>query len=387
MDARTRRNFSILETEEIWRRWKDGESFSEVARALDRRSPNAVKYVLKKRGGFEPERRRRSARALAFSEREEISRAIAAKESARAVALRLGRSPSTISREIERNGGRSSYRAAKAEEAAWRRALRPKTCLLAERERLRGVVAVKLAAKWSPQQISGWLLRRYPKDVSMRVSHETIYKTLFVQAKGVLKKELTAHLRSGRTMRRRRGASAVEQRAGAIKDAVSIRQRPAEAEDRALVGHWEGDLLEGSRGTYVATLVERRSRFVMLFRVSGKETEGVVQALSEGVGRLPEEMMRTLTWDRGTEMAAHARFTLATDVKVYFCDPKSPWQRGTNENTNGLLRQYLPRGSDLSVHGQKELDQIALSLNSRPRKTLGYRTPADTLSATVALTG
>lgn len=386
MDARTRRNFSVLEAQEIWQRWKDGESFSEVARALHRRSPNAVKYVLKKSGGFEPPPRRRSAQALTLSEREEISRAIAAKESARAVALRLGRAPSTIAREIERNGGRSNYRAAKAEEAAWRRALRPKRCLLACHERLREVVAGKLAADWSPQQISGWLRRRYPNEVSMRVSHETIYKTLFVQARGVLKKELMAHLRSGRTMRRRRGASALQQRTGSIKDAVSIRQRPAEAEDRAVAGHWEGDLLEGSRGTYIATLVERRSRFVMLFGVMGKETEGVVEVLSEGIGRLPEEMMRTLTWDRGTEMAAHARFTVATNVKVYFCDPRSPWQRGTNENTNGLLRQYLPKGSDLSVHSQKELDVIASSLNSRPRKTLGYQTPADTLSATVALT-
>lgn len=386
MDARTRRNFSLSEREEIWRRWKEGESFSEIARALCR-VPNAVKYVLKKTGGFAPPRRRRSVRALTLSEREEISRAIAAKESARAVALRLIRAPSTIAREIERNGGRSNYRAAKAEEEAWRRALRPKGCLLAKREQLRDVVSRKLAARWSPQQISGWLLRRYPNDVSMRVSHETIYKTLFVRAKGVLKKELMAHLRSARTMRQRRGASPVEQRVGSIKDAVSIRQRPAEAEDRAVGGHWEGDLLEGSRGTYVATLVERRSRFVMLFRVSGKETEGVVEALSEGVQRLPEEMMRTLTWDRGTEMAAHARFTMATDVEVYFCDPQSPWQRGTNENTNGLLRQYLPKGSNLSVHSQKELDEIALSLNSRPRKTLGYQTPADTLRLTVALTG
>ena len=247
----------------------------------------------------------------------------------------------------------------------------------------------KLREDWSPQQISGWLAKQYPDDEAMNVSHETIYRTLFVQARGALKKELLAHLRSGRMMRRSRRASTAGQQRGQIKkDAVSIRERPPEAEDRAVPGHyWEGDLLAGARNTHVATLVERSSRFVMLVGVRGKDTGSVVEALSEQIQQLPKAMMYTLTWDRGTEMADHKKFTIATDVAVYFCDPKSPWQRGTNENTNGLLRQYLPKGTDLSAHSQEELDDIALKLNTRPRKTLGYRTPADTLASTVALTG
>jgi IS30 family transposase len=305
----------------------------------------------------------------------------------RAIATRLGRSASTVGREVGRNGGRRNYRAAKADQRAWDLSRRPKRCLLAENARLRGVVAEKLAADWSPQQICGWIAREYPNDEAMRVSHETIYRTLFVQARGALKKELLAHLRSGRTMRRARCASTAGQQRGQIKDAVSIRKRPPEAQDRAVSGHWEGDLLAGTHNTHIATLVERSSRFVMLVRVRGKDTESVVEALSDQIRRLPKTVMDTLTWDRGTEMADHKKFTIATDVKVYFCDPKSPWQRGTSENTNRLLRQYLPKGTDLSAHSQKDLDAIALKLNTRPRKTLAYRTPADTLVATVALTG
>jgi IS30 family transposase len=254
-------------------------------------------------------------------------------------------------------------------------------------KRLRDVVAEKLKEDWSPEQISGWLKRQYPLDETMRVSHETIYRTLFVQARGALKRELLAYLRSGRMMRKGRHASTAGQRRGQIKEAVSICERPPEAEDRAVPGHWEGDLLAGSRNTHVATLVERSSRFVMLVRVSGKDTESVVAALSEQIRRLPKTMIDTLTWDRGTEMAAHKQFTVATDVAVYFCDPKSPWQRATSENTNRLLREYLPRKTDLSVYGQRDLDLIALKLNTRPRKTLGYSTPTATLAQTVALTG
>jgi IS30 family transposase len=250
------------------------------------------------------------------------------------------------------------------------------------------MVASKLREDWSPQQISGWLKREYPDDEAMRVSHETIYRTLFVQARGALKRELLAHLRSRRMMRKSRRATTAGQQRGQIKDAVSIRERPPEAEDRAVPGHyWEGDLLSGSHNTHVATLVERSSRFVMLVRVTGKDTESVVAALSEQIRRLPRTMIDTLTWDRGTEMAAHKKFTVATDVAVYFCDPKSPWQRATSENTNRLLRQYLPRKSDLSVYDQDDLDLIALKLNTRPRKTLGYDTPAATLAQTVALAG
>ena len=390
MGAATRgtQGLSSLQKKELWERWKAGESLTEIGRALQKRT-GSIHWALKATGGFAPPQRRRSSRALSQAEREEISRGLAAGDSLRAIAARLGRAASSVSREVGRNGGCVRYRALEAEERTWERARRPKRCLLAQNDSLRDVVARKLKEDWSPQQISGWLRRRYPNDEAMYVSAETIYRTLFVQARGALKKELLAHLRSGRTMRysRRSPSASAGGRPGQIKEAVSIRERPAEAEDRAVPGHWEGDLLSGGRDTHVATLVERSSRFVMLVRVGAKDTRSVVGALSEQIRRLPEAMMDTLTWDRGTEMADHKTFTVATDVKVYFCDPVSPWQRGTNENTNRLLRQYLPKGSDLSVHSQQELDLIALKLNSRPRKTLGYRTPADTLAQTVALTG
>jgi transposase, IS30 family len=371
---------------ELWERWKAGESISDISRVL-KKPPGSIHGMLKASGGIVPLRRQRPSWALTSAEREEISRGLAAGDSMRAIAARLGRAASTVSREVERNGGRGSYRAAKAEERSWERARRPKRCLLSVNDRLRDLVAQKLQEDWSPEQISGWLKRHYPDDEAMRVSHETIYRTLFVEARGALKKELLAHLRSGRMMRKSRRASTAGQKRGQIKDAVSIRERPLQAEERAVPGHWEGDLLAGSRNTHVATLVERSSRFVMLVRVDGKDTESVVAALSEQIRRLPKTMMATLTWDRGTEMAAHKRFTIATDVSVYFCDPRSPWQRATSENTNGLLRQYLPRKSDLSVYGQQDLDSIALMLNSRPRKFLRYSTPAATLAQTVALTG
>ncbi len=372
---------------ELWERWKAGESVSDISRAL-KKPPGSIHGMLKTTGGIAPPERRRACWALTPAEREEISRGLAAGDSMRAIASHLGRTASTVSREVGRNGGREEYRATKADERAWQRARRPKRCLLATNGRLRDVVAKKLAEDWSPEQISGWLKRRYPDDEAMRVSHETIYLTLFVQTRGALKRELlAAHLRSRRMMRRGRHASTAGQRRGQIKEAVSIRERPPEAEDRAVPGHWEGDLIAGSRNTHVATLVERSSRFVMLVGVGGKDTESVVAALGEQIRRLPKTMMDTLTWDRGTEMAAHKRFTVATDVAVYFCDPKSPWQRATSENTNGLLRQYLPRRTDLSVYGQHDLDLIALKLNTRPRKTLGYSTPAATLAKSVALTG
>ena len=370
---------------ELWERWRAGESISDIAWALQK-PPGSIHGMLEATGGISPPQRRRRRCALTPAEREEISRGLATGESLRAIAARLGRSASTVCREVTRNGGRRRYRAAGAEQQALKRSRRPKRCLLAMNERLRDMVAHKLREDWSPQQISGWLKRRYPDDEAMRVSHETIYRTLFVQARGALKRELLAHLRSGRMMRKGRHASTAGQRRGQIKDAVSIRERPPEAEDRAVPGHWEGDLLAGSRNTHVATLVERSSRFVMLVRVGGKDTESVVAALSEQIRRLPGTMMDTLTWDRGTEMAAHKKFTVATDVAVYFCDPKSPWQRATSENTNRLLRQYLPKKTDLSAHSQHDLDLIALKLNSRPRKTLGYSTPAAKLVRTVALT-
>jgi IS30 family transposase len=381
-----RPGLSAEQKQELWRRWKEGQSLSEIGRALERHA-GSIFGVIRDKGGFAPPQRRRGPRALTAAEREEISRGIASGCSVRAIAARLGRAPSTISREIKRNGGSKRYRAARADEAAWDRARRSKPCLLARNARLRDVVAAKLGEDWSPEQIAGWLRVEYSDDESMRVSHETIYRSLFIQARGVLKKELQSHLRSRRVMRRAKSSSRTGQGRGGITDAVSIRERPPEAADRAIPGHWEGDLLAGSANTHIATLVERCSRFLLLVKVDGKDTETVVAALGRQVCTLPAQLRSTMTWDRGMEMAAHVQFTVATGVAVYFCDPRSPWQRGSNENTNGLLRQYLPKKSDLSIYGQEELDAIAQRLNSRPRKTLGFRTPAAILAEAVAPTG
>jgi IS30 family transposase len=304
----------------------------------------------------------------------------------RAIAQGLSRAGSTVSREVARHGGRAQYRANQADQQAWESALRPKACRLALHEKLRTLVASKLMQDWSPEQISGWLKQSYPDDENLRVSHETIYRSLFIQARGALKKELIQHLRSQRRIRRSRHSSVHGHSQGKIVDAISIRERPAEVEDRAIPGHWEGDLLRGAGNTHVVTLVERKSRFCVLVKVPGKDTATVVAALIQHVGQLPAELRRSLTWDRGLEMAQHKTFTMATDMQVYFCDPQSPWQRGSNENTNGLLRQYLPKNADLSRFSQSELDEIALRLNTRPRQTLGFRTPADKLQASVAST-
>jgi len=340
-----------------------------------------------RRGGIAPPPRTRARRALSVAEREEISRGLAGHLTIRGIARTLGRPPSTISREIARNGGRRQYRATAADAAAWRRAERPKRCWLADQPRLRDVVAAKLTEAWSPEQISGWLPTTYPNEPAMRVSPETIYRSLYLQARGVLKKELTAYLRRHRGLRRSRHASRAEDNRGRILDAVSIAERPASVEDRAVPGHWEGDLLAGARNSYVATLVERRSRFTLLVQVPNKETQSVTAALIRQVQQLPAGLMASLTVDRGREFSQHARFTVATDVAVYFCDPQSPWQRGSNENTNGLLRQYFPHGMDLTPVSQAALDQVAHALNTRPRKTLGYRTPAAVLADYVASTG
>ena len=302
------------------------------------------------------------------------------------IAVGPGRSPSTISREVGRNGGRARYRATGADDRAWHQGLRPRPCLLAINKRLRDVVAEKLQAQWSPHQVAGWLKVEHADDKAMRVSHETIYKGLFIQVRGVLKKELLSNSRSRRLMRRAKTSTTEGQPKGQIIEAVSIKQRPAEVEDRAILGHWEGDLVSRSKNTHIATLAERQSRFVMLVHVGGKDSENVVDALIRQVKQLPHGLMSSLTWDRGTELAQHKRFTIATDVGVYFCDPQSPWQRGSNENTNGLLRQYLPKGSDLPLHSQDDLDAIALKLNTRPRKTLGYQTPGATFAQAVGLT-
>jgi len=303
----------------------------------------------------------------------------------RAIAKALGRTASTISREIARNGGKRPYRATKADTRAWDTALRPKPCKLSGSAFLRRTVSDKLKLDWSPQQISGWLKQTYPEAEHRRVSHETIYKCLFIQARGVLKKELQAHLRAKRAIRRSRQASLKKTGIGQIKDAISISERPASVEDRAVPGHWEGDLIGGSKNSYIATLVERHSRYVMLVKVKNKDTAGVVSALIKQSRKLPSELYKSLTWDRGKELADHKRFTMATDIKVYFCDPSSPWQRGSNENTNRLLRQYLPRGTDLSAHSQAKLNAIAKQLNERPRKTLKYHTPAERFGECVAM--
>lgn len=374
----SKRGLSIEARGELWRRWKSGESLSAIGRAL-RKAPGSVFGYVAVCGGIPPRRRCRSPRALTLTEREDISRGLASGTSLRSIAGRLGRPPSTVAREVTRNGGRHRYRATTADDRATLEARRPKACKLAENGRLQRVVALRLGENWSPAQISGWLKREFVGDDDMRISHETIYRSLFIQARGVLKKELQSHLRTRRRMRRSKKASTAGQLRGQIVDAISISQRPPEVEDRAVPGHWEGDLITGSKNSHIATLVERSSRFTMLVKVQGKDTESVVAAVIRQVSKLPVELRRSLTWDRGTEMAQHKVFSIATDVKVYFCDPQSPWQRGTNENTNGLLRQYFPKGTELSQYTQTELNKVARQLNERPRKTLAFRTPADTL--------
>ncbi len=370
----------------MWDRWEKGESLNSIARHFGR-SHSSIQGILSRTGGIRPAPRRRSLLALTLLEREEISRGAATGRSLRSIAELLHRAPSTVSREIKRNGGRRTYRASTAEQAAWARAHRPKTCKLANNRALARIVAKKLKLHWAPRQIAGWLKRHYPGDENMQVSHETIYRTLYIQARGALKKELIKHLRRTRAMRRSCHHTQKGPDHGQIVDAVSIRERPAEVEDRAVPGHWEGDLLCGTKDSQIATLVERHSRYVMLVRVPGKDTKTVVNALIKQAHKLPRELYKSLTWDRGSEMANHKRFSLATDINVYFCDPQSPWQRGSNENTNGLLRQYFPKGMDLSNIHQNRLNAVARQLNERPRETLNFETPAERFNQCVASTG
>src|SRR5271156_4861991 len=377
---------SAAQRTELWRRWKAGQSLHVIGRAFGK-PHNSIHGFLSQHGGIVPAVRRRSLLVLTAVEREDISRGIASGSSIRDIAKDLQRAASTVSREVARHGGRPLYRANEADQQAWESALRPKACLLAMHVKLQRIVASKLLADWSPEQISGWLKIQYPKDESLRVSHETIYRSLFIQARGVLKKELLGHLRSKRRIRRSQHSHIFRDRRGQIVDAVSIRERPAESRDRAIPGHWEGDLISGSKNSHLVTLVERHSRFTALVKVPSKDPAVVVAALTRHVRKLPTALRRSLTWDRGLEMAKHKTFTVATNVKVYFCDPQSPWQRGSNENTNGLLRQYFPRGTDLSGYTQSELDKVALRLNQRPRKTLGFQTPASRLQESVASTG
>ena len=370
----------------MWDRWQQGESLNGIARLFGRHHPS-IRRILAETGGIRPPTRRRSPLALCLAEREEISRGIVAGHSIRSIAVALGRAPSTVSRELHRNGGRRCYRANQADQTAWDRARRPKTCKLAHNRVLARLVARKLQLQWSPRQIAGWLKCTYPDDEGLQVSHETIYRTLFIQARGALKKELLQHLRRTRGMRRSRHHTQKTSDHGRITGTVSIRERPAEVEDRAVPGHWEGDLLFGSNHSQIATLVERHSRYVLLARVKSKHTETVIDALIRAAHKLPHELYKSLTWDRGKEMADHQRFSLATDVKVYFCDPQHPWQRGSNENTNGLLRQYFPKGMDLSNIHQNRLNAVARRLNERPRETLNFETPAERFNQCVASIG
>jgi IS30 family transposase len=374
-----RPGLSSKEKAELWKRWKQGESLSDIARAL-KKGGGSIFGVLRLRGGIAPATRRRSPTALSREEREEISRGVAAGLSIRSIAEDIERAPSTVSREIKRNGGARHYRAADADEKAWDRARRPKKCLLSTNRKLRWIVASKLELQWSPQQIAGWLKAQSPKNRDLQISHETIYRTLFIQARGALKKELQHHLRSGRVMRHARTATRKGQTRYRIVDAVSISDRPPAIEKRAVPGHWEGDLLCGARSSQVATLVERKSRFALLIKVPRRDAATVAKAMSKQIRKLPLSLRKSVTLDRGPEFAAHKKFSVAANVKVYFCDPQSPWQRGTNENTNRLLRQYFPDGTDLSQFSQADLNRIALRLNQRPRKTLQYRTPASKLN-------
>ena len=386
MKYRKQIRYSEKQKSQMWDRWQKGESLHSIARLFDR-GHSSISRIISITGGIRPPQRRRSRLALSLSEREDISRSLATGSSMRMIATQLGRSPSTISREINRNGGVDQYRAADAEQAAWNRALRPRLCKLAGNKRLTRTVVKKLQLEWSPQQVAGWLKREYPDNEAYNVSHETIYKSLYIQSRGVLKKELLKALRSQRIMRRARNSSLKQQGLGKITNAVSISERPASAENRAVPGHWEGDLIAGTNNSFIATLVERHSRYLMLAKVKNKDSESVIAALIKQSKKLPAELYKSLTWDRGTEMARHQKFTLATNIDVYFCDPKSPWQRGSNENTNRLLRQYFPKGTDLALHSQAKLNAVARRLNERPRKTLEYETPAERFNACVASIG
>jgi IS30 family transposase len=386
MQRRPRIYYTAEQKGLMWDRWQKGESLGSIARLFSR-GHSSIQRIVAETGGIRPALRRRSRLALTLVEREEISRGVVAGHSIRSIAATLDRAPSTISRELRRNGDRPRYRASQADQAAWDRARRPKTCKLVENRALARIVAKKLTLQWSPEQIAGWLNCTYPDDEHDQVSHETIYRSLFIQARGALKKELLQHLRRTRAMRRSRHHTQKTDDHGRITDTVSISERPASVADRAVPGHWEGDLLFGSHNSQIATLVERHTRYVMLAKADSKDTETVINALIKHARKLPRELYKSLTWDRGKEMADHKRFTLATDIKVYFCDPQSPWQRGSNENTNGLLRQYFPKGTDLSVHSQAKLNAVARRLNERPRKTLDFETPAERFNQCVASIG
>jgi IS30 family transposase len=386
MKQRARIYYSEVQKAMMWDRWQRGESLHDIARLFDR-GHSSIQGILSESGGIRPPQRVRSSLALSLAEREAISRGVVAGCSMGSIAASLGRAPSSVSREIRRNGGSQGYRASNAAQAAWDRGHRRKSCKLARNPALARIVAQKLKMLWSPEQIAGWLKCTYADDENYQVSHETIYRSLYIQARGALKKELLQHLRRTRVLRRSRHYTQKRPDHGRISNTVSISERPPSVEDRAVPGHWEGDLIFGSHNSQIVTLVERQTRYVMMAKVNSKDTETVINALVRHAQQLPKELYASLTWDRGKEMADHQRFTLATDIKVYCCDPQNPWQRGSNESTNGLLRQYFPRGTDLSVHSQAKLNAVARQLNERPRKTLNFETPAQRFSQCVASSG
>lgn len=385
MKRRPRIIYTAQQRALMWERYQKGSSLNDIARLFERHH-SSVSRIIGESGGIRPNDKQRAKNHLTLDEREEISRGISACLSMRAIASKLDRPPSTVCREINRNGGYDKYRAIHADKAAWNRAERPKICKLSLNKKLALLVARKLKCAWSPEQIAGWLKRTQPSNEELQVSHETIYKTLYIQTRGALKKELQKCLRTKRIMRYSRHATLKNKGHGKISDGVTIGERPESVEDRVVAGHWEGDLIKGCNNSYIATLVERHSRYVMLVRVDSSKTKTVIKALIKNAKKLPTKMYKSLTWDRGYEITNHKDFTRATKIPVYLCDPYSPWQRGSNENTNRLIRQYFPKGTDLSTHSQQKLSSVARKLNERPRKVLEYETPAEKFNLCVAST-
>lgn len=381
-----KRTFTAKEKAFVFDLWKRGTGFSDIAKILNSK-PGTIFTMLRDTGGIKPTERRRAVAHLTLSEREEILAGLSAKMSIRDIARALNRSPSTISREVQRNRGRRYYKAVDANNRANRMAKRPKACLLERNSRLRELVLEKLELKWSPEQISGWLKRTMPRQKAMQISAETIYKTLYFRSRSALHHLLVKHLRRSHSLRHGKHHTRKGERGTInIVNGISIHERSRHIDNRRTFGHWEGDLLSGTNNSHIATLVDRKSRYTIILKLSGKDAGSVNQAITEKFKTLPRKLRQSLTWDRGMELAKHLEFTANTGVKVYFCDPQSPWQRGTNENTNGLIRQYFPKKTCLAQYSQRELDKVAAQLNSRPRKTLKLKTPKEVIEKSVALT-
>ena len=382
---RVKRTFTQGEKDLVFDLWKQGAGFSDIGKVLEA-APGTVFTALRESGGIKPAPRKRNIQHLTAAEREEIRVALSAKMSLRAIARMLNRSPSTISREVARNRGRRYYKAIDANNRAKRMAKRPKSGVLELNPELRQIVISKLELKWSPEQISGWLSVEYSRRKRMRVSHETIYKSIYIRAKGIIHHSFSQYLRRSKPMRHSRYHRRSGDRSFTnIVNGVSIHDRSKTIENRKSVGHWEGDLVSGSKNTHIATLVDRKSRFTIILKLAGKDAESVHQALLSTFKKMPVQYRKSLTWDRGMELAKHADLTKEIGIPVYFCDPQCPWQRGTNENTNSLIRQYFPKKTDLSPHTQKRLNEVATELNERPRKTLKFKTPSHMIEKSVAL--